>query len=60
MPRGAASCDPGSLTLCDLLANRAGDFVLGRNWVSLTPVFTESSSPQPGTARAQRIQGSGC
>jgi hypothetical protein len=39
---GTASCDPGSLTLCDFFANHAGAFVLGRNWVSLTPIFTES------------------
>jgi hypothetical protein len=41
---GTASCDPGSLTLCDLYANHAGAFVLGNNWVSLTPIFTESLS----------------
>jgi hypothetical protein len=39
---GTASCDPGSMTLCDFFANHAGGFVLGRDWVSLTPVFTES------------------
>lgn len=39
---GTASCDPGSLTLCDFFANHAPAFVLGRNWVSLTPIFTES------------------
>ena len=39
---GTASCDPGSLTLCDLYANHAGAFVLGHDFVSLTPIFTES------------------
>jgi hypothetical protein len=39
---GTASCAPGSLTLCDLYANHAGSFVLGRDWVSLTPIFTEA------------------
>jgi hypothetical protein len=39
---GTASCDPGALTLCDFFANHAPAFVLGRNWVSLTPIFTES------------------
>jgi hypothetical protein len=39
---GTASCAPGSLTLCDLYANVAGSFVLGHDWVSLTPIFTES------------------
>lgn len=87
---GTASCDPGSLTLCDFFANHAPAFVLGRNWVSLTPIFTESFTVldentadvyfqciyldvnngdkvmsnatlglpgQPGTARAQKVQG---
>ena len=39
---GKASCAPGSLTLCDFFANHAGSFVLGRDWVSLTPIFTEA------------------
>jgi hypothetical protein len=39
---GTASCAPGSMTLCDLYANVAGSFVLGHDWVSLTPIFTES------------------
>ncbi|MGB9330812.1 MAG: hypothetical protein WCB10_08570 [Steroidobacteraceae bacterium] len=39
---GTASCDPGTLTLCDLYANHAGAFVLGHDWVSLTPIFTET------------------
>lgn len=39
---GAASCAPGALTLCDFFANHAGSFVLGRDWVSLTPIFTEA------------------
>jgi hypothetical protein len=39
---GAPSCEPGSLTLCDFFANHAGSFVLGRDWVSLTPIFTEA------------------
>jgi len=43
---GDASCAPGSLTLCDFFANHAGSFVLGRNWVSLTPIFTEAISLQ--------------
>jgi hypothetical protein len=38
---GAADCLPGSLTLCDLYTNHAGAFVLGHDWVSLTPIFTE-------------------
>jgi hypothetical protein len=37
-----ASCDPGALTLCDFYANHAGGLVLGHDWVSLTPIFTES------------------
>ncbi len=41
---GAASCAPGSLTLCDFFANHAGSFVLGRDWVSVTPIFTEAIS----------------
>jgi hypothetical protein len=48
---GAASCDPGALTLCDFFANHAGAFVLGRDWVSLTPIFTESfTALNEGTA----------
>jgi len=39
---GTASCAPGSLTLCDFFSNHAGSFVLGRDWVSLTPIFTEA------------------
>ena len=39
---GEASCAPGALTLCDFFANHAGSFVLGRDWVSLTPIFTEA------------------
>jgi hypothetical protein len=39
---GTASCAPGSLTLCDLYANHAGSFVLGHDWVSVTPLFTEA------------------
>ena len=39
---GEASCAPGSLTLCDFFANHAGSFVLNRDWVSLTPIFTET------------------
>jgi hypothetical protein len=39
---GTATCDPGAMTVCDFFANHSGAFVLGRNWVSLTPVFTES------------------
>lgn len=37
-----ASCDVGALTLCDFYANHAGGLVLGHNWVSLTPIFTEA------------------
>jgi hypothetical protein len=39
---GTASCAPGSLTLCDLYTNIAGAFKVGNDWVSLTPIFTES------------------
>jgi hypothetical protein len=39
---GTASCALGSLTLCDFYANHAGSFVLGRDWVSVTPIFTEA------------------
>ena len=39
---GTASCDPGSLTLCDLYANVSGAFKPGNDWVSLTPIFTET------------------
>jgi hypothetical protein len=39
---GTGSCDPGSQTLCDFFANHAGSFVLGRDWVSLTPIATEN------------------
>jgi hypothetical protein len=39
---GTASCDPGTMTLCDLYTNHAGAFVLGHDWVSLTPIFTEA------------------
>jgi hypothetical protein len=37
-----ASCDSGALTLCDFYDNHAGGLVLGHDWVSLTPIFTES------------------
>lgn len=33
------SCDAGSFTICDFFTHRAGSFVLGRNWVSLSPSF---------------------
>jgi hypothetical protein len=36
-----SSCDVGALTLCDFYANHAGGLVLGHDWVSLTPIFTE-------------------
>jgi hypothetical protein len=39
---GTASCAPGSLTLCDFYFNHAGGLVLGHDWVSLTPIFTEA------------------
>jgi hypothetical protein len=39
---GTASCDAGAQTLCDFYNNHAGGLVLGHNWVSLTPIFTES------------------
>lgn len=39
---GTASCDLGALTLCDFYANHAGGLVLGHDWVSLTPIFTEA------------------
>ena len=32
----SSTCEPGSLTLCDFFQNRAGSFVLGRNWAALT------------------------
>jgi hypothetical protein len=41
---GTASCAAGSMTLCDFYANVAGSFVLGRDWVSVTPLFTEAFS----------------
>ena len=41
---GTASCAAGSLTLCDFFSNHAGSYVLGRDWVSLTPIFTEAIS----------------
>lgn len=37
-----ASCDPGAQTVCDFYNNHAGGLVLGHDWVSLTPIFTES------------------
>ena len=43
---GDASCAPGALTLCDFFSNHAGSFVLGRDWVSLTPIFTEAITLQ--------------
>jgi hypothetical protein len=39
---GTASCAVGSNTLCDLYANVAGAFKSGNDWVSLTPIFTET------------------
>jgi hypothetical protein len=45
---GKASCAAGSLTLCDFFSNHAGSFVLGRDWVSLTPIFTEAITLQDG------------
>jgi hypothetical protein len=39
---GTASCDAGAQTLCDFYNNHAGGLVLGHDWVSLTPIFTES------------------
>ena len=45
---GKASCAPESLTLCDFFANHAGSFVLGRDWVSLTPIFTEAITLHDG------------
>jgi hypothetical protein len=41
---GTTSCEPGALTLCDLYNNVAGSFVVGHDWVSLTPIFTETIS----------------
>ncbi len=40
------------MTLCDFFANHAGSFVLGRDWVSLTPIFTEAISVHDGGDRA--------
>ncbi len=37
-----ASCGAGSLTLCDFYEHHAGGLVIGHNWVSLTPIFTEA------------------
>jgi len=37
-----ASCASGALTLCDFYDNHAGGLVLGHDWVSLTPIFTEA------------------
>lgn len=37
-----ASCDAGALTLCDFYEHHAGGLVLGHNYVSLTPIFTEA------------------
>jgi hypothetical protein len=37
-----ASCALGALTLCDFYENHAGGLVLGHDWVSLTPIFTEA------------------
>ncbi len=39
---GTASCESGAQTLCDFYNNHAGGLVLGHDWVSLTPIFTES------------------
>ena len=39
---GTASCALGALTLCDLYENHAAAFVLGHDYVSLTPIFTEA------------------
>jgi hypothetical protein len=39
---GTASCDLGTMTLCDLYFNHAPAFVLGHDYVSLTPIFTEA------------------
>jgi hypothetical protein len=39
---GTASCAPGSQTLCDFFENHSGAFVLGHDWVSVTPIFTEA------------------
>jgi len=39
---GTAGCVAGALTLCDFYNNHAGGLVLGHDWVSLTPIFTES------------------
>ncbi|MGP8164166.1 MAG: hypothetical protein ACLQAR_01495 [Steroidobacteraceae bacterium] len=39
---GTTSCELGAMTLCDLYANHAAAFVLGHDYVSLTPIFTEA------------------
>jgi hypothetical protein len=52
---GDASCAPGSLTLCDFFANHAGSFVLNRDWVSLTPIFTEAISLPDGDGNNAQI-----
>jgi hypothetical protein len=47
---GTASCEPGSLTVCDFFANHAGSFVLDRNWVALAPAFKTSFELHGDTA----------
>jgi hypothetical protein len=41
---GTATCEEGANggTLCAFFAYHAGSFVSGRDWVSLTPIFTEA------------------
>ncbi|HTV95846.1 MAG TPA: hypothetical protein VME42_07570 [Steroidobacteraceae bacterium] len=39
---GTASCELGALTICDFYSHHAGGLTLGHDWVSLTPIFTES------------------
>ena len=46
--RGLPSC--GSGTLCDFFANHAGSFMLGRDWVTLAPLFKTAFDVRGDTA----------
>ena len=47
---GTPSCEPGALTLCDFYANAAPPFVLGRDWLSLSPSFKTTIDVQGNSA----------
>jgi len=47
---GTASCAVGALTVCDLFANHAGSFVIGRDWTSLSPSFKSTFEVHGDTA----------